>query len=65
MHFSDSGTIATSGAEVNVVIPYVGTYRFKPPVEQSNTTDMWRVFDMAVNANGRISAVTPINDYVA
>jgi hypothetical protein len=63
-HYAGDGNISTSGAEVNAVIPDVGIFRFRPPTTQPAGTDIWRVFDMVVDSNGRVTAVNPINDYV-
>jgi protocatechuate 3,4-dioxygenase beta subunit len=61
-HYAGDGTISTSGAEVNVVIPDTGIYRFTPPAGQPTNTTIWRVFDIVVDANGRLTLNT-INDY--
>ena len=61
-HFAGDGTIATSGAEVNAVIPDTGIYRFTPPAGQPTNTTIWRVFDIVVEANGRLT-LNMINDY--
>jgi len=61
-HFSGNGTIAASGAEVNVVVPDQGIYRFTPPGGQPTNSTIWRVFDMVVEANGHLTLNT-INDY--
>ncbi len=61
-HFAGDGTISTSGAEVNVVLPDTGIYRFTPPTEQPANSTIWRVFDIVVDANGRLTLNT-INDY--
>jgi hypothetical protein len=62
-HYAGDGTIATSSAEVNVVIPDVGIYRYTPPAGQAAGTDIWRVFDIVIDS-GRVTTVNPINDYV-
>jgi len=61
-HFSGNGTIAASGAEVNVVVPDQGIYRFTPPGGQPTNSTIWRVFDMVVDVNGHLTLNT-INDY--
>jgi hypothetical protein len=61
-HFTGDGTIATSGAEVNVVIPDTGIYRFTPPTGQPTNATIWRVFDIVADANGRLTLNT-VNDY--
>lgn len=61
-HYAGDGTIGNSGAEVNVVIPDTGIYRFTPPAGQPTNTTIWRVFDIVVDANGRLTLNT-INDY--
>jgi hypothetical protein len=61
-HFSGNGTIAASGAEVNVVVPDQGIYRFTPPGGQPTNSTIWRVFDMVVEVNGHLTLNT-INDY--
>jgi hypothetical protein len=63
-HYAGDGTIETSGAEVNVIIPSVGIYRFTPPTGQPSGTDVWRVFDIVVDSPGHVAAINPINDYV-
>jgi len=63
-HFAGSGTIETSGAEVNLVIPSVGIYRFTPPAGQPSGTDIWRIVDITVDSGGHVAAINPINDYV-
>ena len=63
-HYGGEGSIATSGAEVTVVIQGVGIYRFTPPAGQLEGTDVWRIFDLVVSSSGTVSAVNPINDYV-
>ena len=63
-HYAGTGTIATSGVEVNVVIPGIGIYMFTPPVGQPNGTDIWRIIDIVVDSPGHIAAINPINDYV-
>jgi len=63
-HFFGTGTIETSDAEVNVVIPGLGIYRFTPPTGQPEGTDIWRVIDIVVDSAGNIAAVNTINDYV-
>lgn len=63
-HFAGEGNISTSGIEVNVVIPNVGIYRFTAPSGQTADTDIWRILDMTVDSNGRVTGVNTINDYV-
>jgi hypothetical protein len=63
-HYAGEGNITTSGAEINVVIPGVGIYRYTPPATQPAGTDIWRVFDIVIDSNGRVTAVNTINDYV-
>ncbi len=63
-HFSGDGNIQNSGAVVNAVIEGIGIYRFTPPSEQASGTDIWRVFDIQVGADGAISGFTVLNDYV-
>jgi uncharacterized protein YfaP (DUF2135 family) len=63
VHYSGDGTIATSGAEVNLAIPSLGIYRYTPPSNQPVDTDIWRVFDLVVDNTGRVTAVNSINDY--
>lgn len=61
-HYTGDGTIGTSSAEVNVVIPDAGIYMFTPPTGQPTNVTIWRVFDIVVDANGRLT-VNTINDY--
>jgi hypothetical protein len=61
-HFAGDGTIETSGAEVNVVIPDRGIYRFTPPTGQPTNATIWRLFDLVVSANGMLT-LNMINDY--
>ena len=63
-HYGGEGSLATSGAEVTVVIQGVGIFRFTPPAGQLEGTDIWRIFDLVVDSSGRVTAVNPINDYV-
>jgi protocatechuate 3,4-dioxygenase beta subunit len=63
-HYAGSGTIETSGAEVNLVIPGVGIYRFTPPAGQPSGTDIWRIVDITVDSVGHVAAINPINGYV-
>lgn len=63
-HYAGTGTIETSGAEVNVVIEGIGIYRFTPPVGQPEGTDIWRIIDIVVGSGGNVTAVNTINDYV-
>ncbi len=63
-HFAGTGDIENSGAEINVIIQGVGIYKFTPPSNQEDGTDVWRVFDIVVDSSGMITAVNTINDYV-
>lgn len=63
-HYDGTGTIQTSGAEVNAVIEGIGIYKFTPPASQPGGTDIWRIVDIVVATNGEVTAVNPINDYV-
>jgi hypothetical protein len=63
-HYTGTGTIETSGAEVNLVIPSVGIYRFTPPAGQPNGTLIWRIVDIIVDSAGHVAAINPINAYV-
>lgn len=63
-HYAGYSTIENSGAEVNVVIKDIGIYKYTPPANQSEGTNIWRVFDMVVDSAGKVTAVNPINDYV-
>ena len=63
-HFIGDGTIAASGAEVNVIIPNIGIYRYTPPTTQPSGTDIWRVFDIVIGSTGTVTAVNLVNDYV-
>jgi hypothetical protein len=63
-HYAGSGTIETSGAEVNLVIPGVGIYRFTPPAGQPSGTSIWRIVDITVDSVGHVAAINPINGYV-
>ncbi len=63
-HYAGNGNISTSGAEVNIVVPGVGIYRYTPPGTQSSGTDIWRVFDIVIDSSGKVTAVNTINDYV-
>jgi len=62
-HFSGSGTIENSGARIELIIPTQGIRRFTPPAGQPSGTDIWRVFDLVIDAVSGIS-VQPIGDYV-
>lgn len=63
-HYTGTGTIETSGAEVNLMIPSVGIYRFTPPAGQPNGTLIWRIVDIIMDSTGHVVAINPINDYV-
>lgn len=63
-HYAGDGTIETSGAEVNMIIPGFGIYRFTPPTGQPSGTDIWRLVDIVVDSSGHVTAIHPINDYV-
>jgi len=63
-HYDGTGTIQTSGAEVNAVIEGIGIYKFTPPASQPGGTDIWRIVDIVVGTNGEVTAVNPVNDYV-
>jgi hypothetical protein len=63
-HFAGDGTIATSGAVVNLVLPNFGIYRYTPPSNQPADTDIWRIFDLVIDSTGKVTAVNSINDYV-
>ncbi|MEM2098136.1 MAG: hypothetical protein QXU99_00105 [Candidatus Bathyarchaeia archaeon] len=62
-HYAGTGTIATSGAEINLVIADKGIYRFTPPSNQPAGTDIWIVFRIVVNSAGEVTAVNTINSY--
>jgi len=64
-HYAGTGTIATSGAEVNIILQDVGIYRFTPPSGQPTDTDIWRIMDIVVGSSGTITQVNTINDYVS
>jgi len=61
-HFAGSGTIETSGARIELIIPAQGIRRFTPPAGQPSGTDIWRVFDLIFDPISGIT-VQPINDY--
>lgn len=63
-HYAGDGSISTSNAEVNIVIPGVGIYKYTPPGTQASGTDIWRVFDIVIDSSGKVTAVNTINDYV-
>ncbi len=63
-HYSGLSDIENSDAEINVIIPGVGIYKFTPPSGQTSGTDIWRVFDIVVGSSGTITSVNTINDYV-
>lgn len=63
-HFAGDGTIATSGAKIDLVIRGIGIYSYAPPAVQPEDTNIWRVFDIVVSSAGDVTAVNPINDYV-
>jgi hypothetical protein len=63
-HYTGDGAISTSGAEVNVVIPNIGIYKFTAPTTQPSGTDIWRVFEIVIDSTGKVTAVNTINDYV-
>ncbi|MCW4044211.1 MAG: hypothetical protein NWE94_01675 [Candidatus Bathyarchaeota archaeon] len=63
-HFDGEGKIATSNAEVNLVIPNKGIYRFTPPSNQPSGTDIWIVFSMVIDSTGKVTTVNTINSYV-
>jgi hypothetical protein len=64
-HYAGEGNISTSGAQVNLIIPDMGgIYRFTPPASQPANTNVWRVFDITIDSNGKVTAVNTINDYV-
>lgn len=62
-HYYGDGNISTSGAVVNAAIENVGLYRFTPPGSQPAEADIWQVFDLVVNSNGKVTAVNQISDY--
>jgi hypothetical protein len=63
-HFAGEGNISTSGAEVNIVVPGIGIYKYTPPATQASGTDIWRVFDIVIGSSGAVIAINTINDYV-
>jgi len=63
-HFDGDGTIATSGAEVNLVIPNRGIYHFTPLSNQPAGTDIWIVFSMVIDSTGKVTTVNTVNSYV-
>ena len=68
-HYAGTGTIQTSGAEINMVIEGIGIYRILPllpPVapEQPEGTNIWLVFDIGVDSAGNITVIDMIRDYV-
>ena len=63
-HYAGDGNIATSGANIDVVISGVGIYNYTPPATQAEGTKIWRVVDIVVDSAGNVTAVNPINDYV-
>jgi len=62
-HYAGDGDIATSGARVELIIPTLGIFRYTPPPNQPEGTDIWRVVDLVIGPSGEVSVV-PINDYV-
>lgn len=65
VHYSGDGSIATSSAEINLVIPNIGIYHYTPPSNQPTDTDTWRVFDIVVDNTGKVTAVNSINNYIS
>ncbi len=63
-HFAGEGKLSTSGAEVNIMVPGIGIYKYTPPATQASGTDIWRVFDIVIGSSGTVTAVNTINDYV-
>lgn len=64
-HYAGEGNISTSSAAINLIIPDTGTInRYNPPAGQPTGTDIWRVFDITIDSNGKVTAVNTINDYV-
>lgn len=63
-HFSGSSTIQSSEAQVRLDIPSKGIIGelFTPPTGQLSTHEVWRVFDLIVNASGNVSVQT-LGDY--
>jgi len=61
--YSGTGTIATSEAIVRLDVPTKGIVGqvFTPPT-QASTLEVWRVFDLIVNASGNVS-VSTLGDY--
>jgi hypothetical protein len=60
--YAGDGKIETSGAVVNVIVLDTGIYSFTPPTGEPTNTTIWRVFDIVVDANGRL-ALNTISDY--
>lgn len=63
-HFAGQENISTSGAEVSLLLPGLGIYRFTPSAGQAAGTDIWRVFDLVIDSSGRVTSFTTLNDYV-
>jgi hypothetical protein len=63
--YAGVGTIATSEAIVRLDVPTKGIVgrTFTPPT-QASTLEVWRVFDLIVNASGNVS-VSTLGDYAA
>ncbi len=65
--YAGDSDITNSGASVNLIISsgsFSGIYNFTPPTGAVGVNDVWRVFDVAVNASGNITAVSSVNDYL-
>ncbi len=63
-HYSGTGKFSTSQAAVNLILDGVGIFSFSPPASGDlGTNDVWRVFDLVVDAQGRVSVRT-IGDYL-
>lgn len=61
-HYSGSGTIGTSNANVRLQFEDGTVYNYTPPStgNYAGSRDVWTVFELTVNTNGSI-AVAPVN----
>jgi hypothetical protein len=63
--YAGTGTIATSEAIVRLDVPTKGIIgRLFTPPTQASTLEVWRVFDLNVDASGNVS-VSTLGDYAA
>lgn len=64
-HFTGSGNLGNSGANVRLDFANGQTYNFTPPAATyAGSKDVWTVFELTVQANGSVS-VAPINAVMA